>query len=260
MARTVLRYSPYALVPLLLALCIVLFVSNTVQRAQARALNTPSSSAIELALYRAGITPQTLAASGVAAGDVEQIIINATAHVSADPDAMQIADNAHAALKTSVSQLERRVRAFTATEQEAESLPGLRTQLQTAANNRTAVEDDIFSAATADLTNGQINGLLALRLNRADWHLPLQYMTGDRTEADWVALRGALAEERIHTRLGEEIAAEITQLLAAVRAEAETMSAAGLDNRQLRHALKSGVEAVLGLHEAFEKARAAARA
>ncbi|AHI22898.1 YbjN domain-containing protein [Corynebacterium vitaeruminis] len=45
-----------------------------------------------------------------------------------------------------------------------------------------------------------------------------------------------------------------------VRAEAETMSAAGLDDRQLRHALKSGVDAVLGLHEAFEKAHAAARA
>ena len=57
------------------------------------------------------------------------------------------------------------------------------------------------------------------------WKLPAPYTRVDRTESQWVALRDALAAERIADKRGEELGSEFETLLLQVRAETATAEA-----------------------------------
>ena len=51
-----------------------------------------------------------------------------------------------------------------------------------------------------------------------NWDKPVQYHAVNRGEPDWVALRDALANDRVSTRLGTEPNAAAHQLLATANA------------------------------------------
>ena len=58
---------------------------------------------------------------------------------------------------------------------------------------------DAFAAAVDGLDSGKAATLATLHATGAQWDLPTQYLAGSHSEADWVNLRDALANDRIAT-------------------------------------------------------------
>jgi hypothetical protein len=89
--------------------------------------------------------------------------------------------------------------------------------LQTALNG-------VFSAATTDLSSQQRAALSTLLANRSR-HLPVQYLTVTRQEADWLTLSDALANQRVTTRTQEQPDPALAAALASVNASGPVSNA-----------------------------------
>lgn len=83
----------------------------------------------------------------------------------------------------------------------------------------------IFDAATTSLNQEQKSMLRAQKQNKGK-SVPAKYLVVDRSDAEWVALREALSDQRIATRDGREANAEVRQRIATADANS-TVAAAG---------------------------------
>ena len=80
-----------------------------------------------------------------------------------------------------------------------------------------------------DLAGPKQSTITQIRLHRG-WKQPTEFLTVERTEADWVALRNALANERISADHDEPADADAQLLLALARAHPAVSTAkANLD-------------------------------
>ncbi len=189
--------------PAILAACIALagtaaafafMLSVPTLRADAAAVSIAPT--VRSQLHGVHISPQTLAASGVVAGAVQGIVSNAAAHLEAHGPALQAARSQAGGHAATIRGLERKQRSRTITPAEAATLANARTSLAAARTALANGEDALFTAALAGLTADQQGRLSQIRGN-ADWDVPIQYKAVARTEAQWVALRQALANARI---------------------------------------------------------------
>lgn len=175
-------------------------------------------------LYRAGLSPDLLAAAGIDSNAVSGIVghvadtIRAGNGIAAADGTFESASQAYqAALRTLQSGL--------AGESGPSTLAASKAALASAASARQAAVAAVVTAATADLTQGQ-RALLSQFAANSGKDVPAQLRAVSRTSAQWHALRDALARERYCAVSGESLDETASSLLSAARAEATVSDAA----------------------------------
>ncbi|MCC7011089.1 MAG: hypothetical protein IT454_00890 [Planctomycetes bacterium] len=178
---------------------------------------------------RAGLDAESLAASGVTSSSVASVIATlVTAEGDLTTPLSQL-DAAHTSARAARNAAERKIQSGSATQQEIAGFAALESALASAQTARDGALNSLFTSATAGLTAGQRAALSAIRSNRS-WKLPTEFLVTSRTEAEWIALRDALSNERAAAKNGETPNATCQALLGTERAVAAVASAkASLD-------------------------------
>lgn len=187
------------------------------------------SQALEVPVFRTGLTPQRLAAAGVSSG-VINAVLNSAAECLGDCIALEAADAAHSSARQTHHELQRLVTSGLGTDEEVTALTAAEAALASTASALDAVLASARSAGAAELTGGQQATLSSLYANR-DRRLPTQFLVLELEDADWLTLRDALADEKAAPKLGLEPNTELQTFLTAKRAdEAVAAAKANLDS------------------------------
>jgi hypothetical protein len=192
--------------------------------AVAHAILPPTAAELREALSVAGLSAQPLAAAGVQQAQVSGVVGNARSYLSNNGASFRAALSSYRDSSLQVEDLERRVRTGQASEADVSDLAAARTALTTAGSSREAAIAALVTAATTDLSSTVVETLASLRSNR-DKEVPVQYKVSARTQAQWLALREALANQRISARYGEEADGPSHQLVLDTNAETAVSSA-----------------------------------
>ena len=183
----------------------------------------PVNSVFAGVLLRVGLSADALAASGVSAQQASALV--AALQAQYDPATLASRDQAFVEAKQSRDRLARKVRSGLGGEADVTALARAETALTSATSARDGYLGTLRAAALGTVSPTVSAALQRIRAN-SGWGLPTQYLVKDRTEADWVALRDALATKRISEQDDEEeFAASAQSRLAAVDAEAEIAAA-----------------------------------
>ncbi len=178
----------------------------------------PPLSATDLtdALLRTGFDAKALTAVGLAANNV-------TAFVAAFRDAyvnqaagIDAADAAMDSARVSSDALRRKIESGKGSAEDVSAYQTQLSALATAKSSRDSAFASARSPAEALLSQTQVAQLGRIRANKT-WELPEEFLLVDRSEAQWVALRDALANEKISPRYGEETAPAHAATLSAAR-------------------------------------------
>lgn len=174
-------------------------------------------------LLRAGLGADALAAAGVTAEETGALVAAVEGAYSAT--SLASLDEAFLAAKRTHDTLRRKVQSGKASAQEVGDLRGAEATLTqaTAARDNYLVNLRVTAKARISAEKG---ALLERASANQGWHLPVRYLVKDRPEADWVALRDALAAKEIAERDAEEsFEASAQAVLARIDAEAEIAAA-----------------------------------
>ncbi|MCC6675506.1 MAG: hypothetical protein IT436_00045 [Phycisphaerales bacterium] len=176
------------------------------------------------ALARAGLDPEALAAAGVAPEGVTTLVGLARTYLVDHIQDLRDADSDFIVARQEVDRLERAVTGGAS--DQAAALATARGNLSAAAFSRQDVLDGTYAAATAGLTEGQVALLSRMKTGRAGrWGLPIEFLAATRSEPEQVALRNALANERISSQLGQDPDGADQQVLTLARADAAVAAA-----------------------------------
>lgn len=196
-------------------------------------------------LTRVGLDAEPLAAAGLDPAQVQGIVARARQHLGDAIVEVRQADRRWAEARRDLDRLEGLVRAGTATPQDLGGRSPAQEALATATAARQSALTAAFAAATDGLDPAALATINAVKASRAaGWDLPAQYMASPRSQPEWVALRDALATQRINPEYGQPVPADTERLLLAEHARPATAAAhANLDrNRQtLTHAWNNAV-------------------
>jgi hypothetical protein len=168
-------------------------------RAAAMPLLAPDTAST---LIRSGLDPDALAAAGVSSSQVASVVAAFEAAVAAEPGKLPSADADYGASKTSTDSLRRTIESGQGSPQDVTAYQSGMSTLQAAETARQDTLDEYFTAATAGLNAAQRLALSTIRSNRA-WEISIEFKAQDRSEAEWVALRDALSNERISAKYGD---------------------------------------------------------
>lgn len=161
---------------------------------------TPAQAAVML--HTAGLAPEPLAAAGVTASQTSDALLRIRDQLPQLAPQFDAAQNAYSAARIEHDRLERLVRSGKGTEQDVAALATARTQLRAAATQHDAVTLAFVQAA--DL-GPEVTARLAALRDRRGVDLPSHYRAATRPDADWLAIRHALASTDIHARVGEDV-------------------------------------------------------
>lgn len=185
-----------------------------------------SSTDVVSAVVRVGLDADAVAAAGLSVEDAATLVANtAQALVDAKP-AITLADADVMATRAVALPLERKLVAGTANESDLAAWPAAKAAMDSAIAQRDSMLDALFANLATPFGNEKLLVATAIRTQAAIWRdVPAPYRATVRAEADMLALREALAAERIALRNEEEVPQEVAQLLAGVRAEPAIASA-----------------------------------
>jgi hypothetical protein len=183
-----------------------------------------SSPNLEVALIRAGLDPRALAAAGVSSAQVSSVAAAVSAHLAQSLSAISDADQAYAQARVEHDALDRKVGGGTASQEEITALAAARQALDSARALRASRLDALHTAGATGLSFDQRSRLAMLRLN-ADKPAPIEFKVVERTEAEWVALRDALSNERSAAANGEQPNAGCQSLLGSARSNSTVAAA-----------------------------------
>lgn len=186
----------------------------------------------QVALIRAGLDAQALAAAGVASTSVLATLQAAADQVNSAPTALDSADADFAAARVNADQLMRKIQAGQASAQEISQYQTAKTTLANATSARQTILDGYFTSGISGLSQAQRTALTTIRANRT-WELPLEYLVTTRSQADFVKLRDALANERIALDLPDTSNQSAMTFLSGVRAETDVAAALSASNAHL---------------------------
>jgi len=211
-------------------LCVTVLATSLHLRSLAAAAKlAPTSSELATTMIRAGLDPAALAGAGLSSNETESVVQAVLSWMVDQHLQLTSADQAFAAARREHDRLLRRVRSGRATEQEISEFQQARATLATVRTQRQNVLNAIFESATASMNGAQRFTLTRIRLNRS-WKQPTEFLTVDRTQEEWVALRDALANERISAENGEDPDPDAQALLAQLRSNPAVSAAkANLD-------------------------------
>lgn len=181
--------------------------------------------ALEIALHRLSLTPEALTAAGLSATEVSEAVNDLESEMDAEHVALAEADASYVQALRDRDRLQRVIQSGI---HEAADLPAYTSavsQLNGAQSQRQAILDEMWSAGTGGLPQAKKNILATIRVNGHSWDMPIEFLTVERTETQWVELRDALANERISAAAGVPADPVSQALLAQLRAD-PTVSAA----------------------------------
>lgn len=174
---------------------------------------------IYLALSSAGLTNESLAASGVTGPEATSVVAGVAAALGSDSEALEQSVAALGKARAAVEDLERSIRRGAGNEGAVNSLALARTTLASAQGQFDAFIESVRTSGISPLAPGKRSLLTALRPN-LDRPVPVEFKVASRTDANWTALRDALANERQDAERGAALDPALQVLLEAVRDEA----------------------------------------
>ncbi len=150
-------------------------------------------------LHRTGLTPEAQAAAGLGGAGTMSVGSAAQQANAALLTSLRELDQAVGQARHARDAAERKIQSGKASAGEVAAFPGLEQAFASASAARDTAVDGLFASAAAGLSPTQRATLAAIRAN-AHWKLPTEFLVVERTEAEWVELRAALANERIAAR------------------------------------------------------------
>jgi hypothetical protein len=171
------------------------------------------------ALYRVGLQAENLAVSGASANNATDVVTAVKTWLAQNPTAIADADTRLMNAINTRDPLIRTVQSGLGKAEDVTSLDASVTEFGAATANRATVLGSVFSAGTAGVSQGIATMLSKTQVNQTTWHLALPYCVKDRAQADWVALRNALDNERVSANEGEAPDPDMQALLSSVRAD-----------------------------------------
>lgn len=203
-----------------LGLAMVWLVTLSVSPSPARATEGPTPATPDEArilLHRAGLSPDALAAAGVEPADAGRAVSAAVAHIRSAIADLRTADDAAAAATAQVDTLRALAQRGLASQQDLQDLAQARAAHSAALATQAARLAAVAAAAGEHLTQQQLDTLAALAAAPLRAEPALGAVM--RTDADWLAIRTALANERIAAAAGETPHEACQDLLEAVRGD-----------------------------------------
>lgn len=195
------------------------YVSSNIWNAS-RALNTAPATTVSdtdanrqlrNVLVRAGLGPDSLAATGVDGPKAAEVVAAVRDVLAEQGAALKTADENHRASSVLRQQIIAKVQAGTSTEQDRSALASTDASLASAGQTRTSVLNAAIAAANAVLSAEQVQALAAIRTLPAD--LPLKYRVASMDSRQADMLRAALGEARSANAIGEEPSSAAASLI-----------------------------------------------
>jgi len=205
---------------------------------------TPAPGELRMALAKAAVVPDYIAAAGANAQSTTAMVNAARDYLMDHAGAISSVENDFMAAQTEHDRLERLVQQGQATEADVLALRTARTTLATRRIDLQNATGAFRSAATAGFNESQTTTLAALREN-AQWEVPMQYKVVNRPVAAWIQLRNALANDRISRRHGEDPDAQGQVIVGQANSEPATVTAAANLATNLA-AVNAAYEAAIG--------------
>jgi hypothetical protein len=208
--------------------CAVLLASLVITLYPAKARNLQSvmsSRELQATLHRVSLKTKHLAAAGLSGLQVATLFENAETFLQENSVALEMTDSTASTAHENVLQLRQLIVSGKATQEDVNSLNSAATSLQNKESARDQILQGLFEAATEDLSAQVQTTLTTIRAN-ADWELPVEFLTVNRTEAQWIQLRDALAAERISQKRNYELESDVSAFLAEARSNPSVSTAA----------------------------------
>lgn len=158
---------------------------------------------LPVVMIRAGLDAKALAAAGVSSGSIPAVIQAANTAASEQAGALATADANYASNRATADRLQRQIQSGHGNQEAVSAYQAACTARDSAATARDTALAAVITGATAGLSSGQRSALATIRANRS-WNLPLEFLVVNREQAEWVALRDALANEKIAAKVGDE--------------------------------------------------------
>ena len=172
---------------------------------------------LDVALRRAGIEPDALAAAGVGTTALGSLIARADTWFVASGEALQQADALLGEARVRRDELQRLVRSGLAEPADVIALAQAKTAHDAALAERDSVLQALFAAATEGMDGSRVATLAQIHAN-SKWKPPVHFLVEEREEATWLRLRDSLANERIAPRFEEDPDPDVVAFLTAMRA------------------------------------------
>lgn len=189
----------------------------------------PSNSDLEVALLRAGISAQSLAAVGLSSQSLAGLVDAAQTHFALHATDLSAADAAYAAAKPACDQARRTIESGKGSQEDVATFQAQSAAVTAASTAQTAALDALRDAATASLSSDQRASLQRIHAART-WGLPTEFCVVERSQEAWVELRSALANERFAAKYGEEMLPAAQALLSVERSSSPVAAAkTGID-------------------------------
>ena len=204
----------------------------------------PVSPVIEVAMRRAGLTPEALASSGVDSNEAATVVSKFQGAFDTDPAALSNADQAYSKLRVETDVLRRKVQSGLASQEEIAALQTSTAQFEAAEAKREDLLDGLFAAATTGLAPGELATLQAIRAN-AHWSLPSEFLVAEREQGEWVKLRDALSNEKICAKYGDPVNPDLNDFLSSCRSEQPVSMAKNACDANLA-AVKQALSSTMG--------------
>lgn len=167
-------------------------------------------------LHRLGLTPEALTAAGLNTTETRSTLAAALAY-QFGPDITSLTKQLNQARQQAVKPPR--------ADQQGQTRVSV-THAELALKQRL---DHAFDFVTAGLLSDQKRTLGVIRANQS-WGLPTKYLVVERTEKDWLKLRGALGTRRSLEKGGRSLPANVSQFLATVESDqAVTVAATRLE-------------------------------
>jgi hypothetical protein len=180
---------------------------------------------VEVALERIGLTLKSVAAAGLNSAQVSAVVGEAATSIRGNIQSLRNADTAAGNARAEVDRLGRLIQAGVSTEQDRAAYAAAQNNLSTAQAQAQTVLNAASTAAMANFSPELHAALDTLNANKA-WDLPVQYRAVSRSQADWVNLRDALANQRIAAAWNEDPDPAAAALLQTVNTDPAVNNAA----------------------------------
>lgn len=190
-------------------------------------------SGVEVLLLRLGFGPRAVAAIGLEGSGLQTVLATHQDALEAVLEGLAARDGAYSQAKLEVDTLRRKVRSGLATPEEVLALAAAKQSLQEASAAREGFLDAVFETVCEHLPQALREKLVRIRANRRWNHLPIQYLVTERTEAEWILLRDALAAKRTHERVGDGVPQAALDLLGLCDADGSVSAALANRNANL---------------------------
>jgi len=188
---------------------------------------------VEVMLLRIGITPDGLAAAGLNSTTVQAALANEHAALD-DATALLVAhDGTCSTLKVEVDGLRRLIGSGEASADEIARMAIAKVELASATNARQTFLMTVCMALCEHFNGTAATCIDQLASSKRWKTIPVEYRTQERTEAQWIEIRNALAAKRTHEKAGLAVPEEVTQFLATLNSDQQVATATSSCNSNL---------------------------